>query len=184
MPDTGSTQAIWLRTALTPGMFSAATMAASRWCAARTMPHKSTTPSRTVALSGGDHGCFANSAISWSRIAASVRVSDGMSVEAVARACSRFARLTIPTTFPLRTTGNRLMRRASIRCTTSSSEVSSVMVTGLCVITSATFRLWVWIYSSARRPGPIRNSDQRGRRRSVPVSARRKQSPSVTIPTR
>src|SRR6516162_7042840 len=49
---------------------------------------------------------------------------------------------------------------------------------------SLTLRPWERAYSSASRPGPMRYSSQRGRRRCVPVSARRRKSPSVTIPTR
>src|SRR6516162_1652111 len=65
----------------------------------------------------------------------------GMLLAALASACNRSARLTVPTTLRLRMTGNRLIRRVSIRWTTSSSEASSVIVIGDCVITSATFRL-------------------------------------------
>jgi hypothetical protein len=62
--------------------------------------------------------------------------------------------------------------------------VSSLAVTGSRVMTSSTLRPCVRVYSSASRPGPIRNSSQRGRRHCVPVSARRRKSPSVTMPTR
>jgi hypothetical protein len=44
--------------------------------------------------------------------------------------CSRLARLTMPTTWLPRITGRRLIRRASIRRTTSSTGVSSRMVIG------------------------------------------------------
>src|SRR5262245_62014497 len=65
----------------------------------------------------------------------------------------------------------------------SSSAASSVTATGSGVMISWTLRPWERVYSSASRPGPIRNSSQRGRRRVVPVSARRRKSPSVTMPT-
>ena len=85
----------------------------------------------------------------------------------LASACSRLARLTIPTSCLSRTTGRRLIRCFSINCTTSSRDVSSVMVYGSGVMTSATLRVCVWTYSSARRPGPTRKLSQFGRRRSV-----------------
>src|SRR6516225_2994139 len=90
----------------------------------------------------------------------------------------------MPTTSLPRTTGKRLMRRFSIVRTTSSSGVSSVTVNGSAVMMSWILRPWERVYSSASRPGPIKNSSQLGRRRCVPVSARRRKSPSVTIPTR
>src|SRR5262249_6975372 len=61
IPECGSTQAKWLRTALTPETFSAATIAASRWCGAKTIPHRSTMPSRTVTLKCGAHGWLPSS---------------------------------------------------------------------------------------------------------------------------
>ena len=90
----------------------------------------------------------------------------------------------MPTTAFPRMTGKRLMRRFSISRTTSSSGVSSVTVSAPAVMISWTLRPWVRVYSSASRPGPTKYSSQRGRRRCVPVSARRRKSPSVTIPTR
>src|SRR6516225_4282631 len=107
-----------------------------------------------------------------------------MSRATLASAWTRLARLTIPTTSWSRTTGRRLIWRFSISRTISSSGVSSVIVRGSAVMISLTLRPWARVYSSASRPGPMRYSSQRGRRRCVPVSARRRKSPSVTIPTR
>jgi hypothetical protein len=93
------------------------------------------------------------------------------------------ARLMIPTTRPCRMTGKCLMLLCFMRLTISSSRVSSVIVIGVGVIRSATFRPWVWTHSSAVRPGPIKNSLRRALLRCVPVSARRRKSPSATMPT-
>jgi hypothetical protein len=67
----------------------------------------------------------------------------------------------------------------SMRLTIPSNRVSSVIVIGRGVITSAT----LWTYSSADRPGPRKNSIRRTLLRCVPVLARRRKSPSATTPT-
>src|SRR5262249_28747403 len=53
-----------------------------------------------------------------------------------------------------------------------------------CVMTSRTLRPLNRMYSSASWPGPMKNSTHLGRWRLVPISGRRRKSPSVTMPTR
>ena len=59
----------------------------------------------------------------------------------------------------------------SIKCTTSASDASRVTVNTSRVMTSRTLRPLNWTYSSASRPGPIKNSTHLGRRRFVPISS-------------
>src|SRR6516164_4678149 len=161
-------------------------MSAWRWRSSVIVPHNSTTPLRTMTSmrATGAHASFASSVNSRVRMASSLAVVGISSRATPASACTRLARVTMPTTSLPRTTGKRLMRRFSIVRTTSSSGVSSVTVNGSAVMMSFILRPWERVYSSASRPGPIKNSSQLGRRRCVPVSARRRKSPSLTIPTR
>ncbi len=185
VPETGSTQTRRSSTALTPGTFSAATRSASRSFSSRMTPSRPTTPSVTVIAkpSRGTQETFASSARMRSRISSSPATATGCTSSERASARSRSARLTMPTGVSPSSTGTRLMRRRSISATISSSGVSGVTLTRSRVMISSTLRPWVRTYSPAKRPGPIRISSQRGRCRSVPVSLRRKRSPSVRIPT-
>ncbi len=103
--------------------------------------------------------------------------------EPTMNACNRLARLMMPTIAPPLTTGSRLMWWRSRSRTASSREASSATVTTSRVITSSTLRPCACAYSSASWPGATRSSIHRVRCRSVPISARRRKSPSVTIPT-
>ena len=79
-------------------------------------------------------------------------------------------------------TGNRLTCLASIRVTISDKGVSGVTEKTRSVIISRTLRACAWTYSCANRPGPTMRAIHRVRCFSVPVSARRRRSPSVRMP--
>jgi hypothetical protein len=117
------------------------------------------------------------------QILSSATAPAGFLTNALTSARTRLARLTIPTSLPLSMTGTRLMRRWFIRCTRSAIPVSGAAETISRLMTSPTRRACARVYSSASRPAPSRNSSQRGWRGAAPVSARRKRSPSVTMPT-
>src|SRR5450759_2751536 len=127
----------------------------------------------TLAVAAGAHCSFCISASRRSRMAASSLAAGCATRARLTMACMRLERVTIPTTWPPQTTGTRLMRRRSIRSTMSSIGVTSSTVCTSGVITSETLLPCEWLYSAAIRPGPIRNSSQRERRRSVLVSRRR-----------
>jgi hypothetical protein len=101
-------------------------------------------PSLTVTLTGetSAHFCAFSSANSLSRIArssASAALAGSSIVMASAR--TRFARLTIPTSLPSRTTGTRLIRLVSSRSAMSATGVVSVTERTLRVMTSFTLPL-------------------------------------------
>ena len=101
----------------------------------------------------------------------------------LANTLRRSARLTIPTSLPPCRTGTRLIRLVSIR-----SAISPRVANSLTLTTSRRHDVgdppaWDLMYSAAKREFGENHSLQRERWRSVPVSARRSKSPSVTIPT-
>ena len=75
------------------------------------------------------------------------------------------------------------MRRRSINCTISASDVSGATEITSCDISCSQVRPWVRTYSLAVRPGPNRKSSQGQCRRSVAISLRRNRSPSVRMPS-
>ena len=89
-------------------------------------------------------------AMTLSRIAeSSGRVWRALSFK-LANACSRLARLTMPTIFPFLTIGTRLIRFFSSSAATSATEVSGEAVMTSRVMTSATLRECDLTYSAAR----------------------------------
>src|SRR5690606_18884149 len=130
----------WLSTRVTPGTRSAARRSASASPCEGTIPQRCTAPSLTTTLT---YGCQvrparSNSTVSRSRSARSSTLASAAGCSANAR--KRSARLTIPTSSPSRTTGTRLIRRASSSRAISGSGVSGVTVTTERVITSQASR--------------------------------------------
>src|SRR5215831_3352688 len=79
--------------------------------------------------------------------------------------------------------GTRLMRFLSSNVAISLSGVSGVAVITERVMTSVTLCECDFTYSAASTCLPVRYSSHQDRLRSVPASARRMRSPSLTIPT-
>src|SRR5271169_2099298 len=131
-PDVGDAT-MCSSTRRTPGMFSAATRnvsLSSLGCSSENQ--RCTTRSRTMMSADeiSTHFLPCNSARSWSPIARSL--GSAMVVGAlfvVARARTRFARLTMPTSLPSQTTGTRLIRFVSSNIAISASSVVSVTET-------------------------------------------------------
>ena len=105
---------------------------------------------------------------------------------ATASACTRLARLTMPTSVPPRSTGTRLMPRVSSRSAISATGVSGATETTSRVITSRACRACDLTYSEADRSWLNKRSHHEPARawRSVPISCRCRRSPSLTMPTR
>ena len=102
------------------------------------------TPPLTVMLAGetSAHLCALSSASSLSRILwSSAWAPLGASSIVMASARTRFARLTIPTSLPSRTTGTRLIRFVSSRRAMSATGVVSVTEKTSRVMTSFTLPL-------------------------------------------
>src|SRR6516225_1645389 len=121
-------------TARTPGVTSAAMRTAFFSDAESTIPHSSTVPSCTITLinEGLVHGSALSCVSTLSRICeSSTPVATSARLLRLAKACSRFARLTMPTTLPFSTIGTRLIAFFSSRSAIFQSEVSGAAVTTL-----------------------------------------------------
>src|SRR5690242_13865490 len=172
-------------TARTPGMLSAATRSACFSSFDSVRPQMSTMPSFTVTLMSDvwAQGCaFRCDMIRSRSLLSAIEIST--SLRSVARAWMRFARLTMPTSAPFSTIGTRLIAFFSSKLAMSLSGASGAAVITDFVITSATLRPCAFTYSAASLSSSENSAEShRERRRSVPRSARRIRSLSLTTPT-
>src|SRR6516225_8315550 len=101
----------------------------------------------------------------------------------VASACTRLARLTIPTSRPFSITGTRLIPCFSRRLAISCNDVSGLTLITLRVITSLALRPCTLTNSAISCSADEKVSSHQERLRPAPDTARRIRSPSEIIPT-